>query len=288
MTDTDWPHRWDLLSRYRLIEIVALWEGRLTTNHLCHAFGIGRQQASRDINAYLRRVAPGNLVYDTRLKGYRPSPAFTPRVTAGVADEYLHLLNRDRDLRLRFESVGLRSANTEVLVLPIRNLDPAVLRPLIQAAREQLRVEVEYVSFNTPEPEVRVIAPHTLVFSGARWHLRAYCEKNRDYRDFVLSRFRGEADLMDTSPNPADADLAWNTGVDIHVVPDTRLDAHQRAIIERDYGMTDGRLSIRTRGALVQYMLQLLRVDPNILDAKPHAQQIIVENLAEIRRWLFA
>jgi predicted DNA-binding transcriptional regulator YafY len=147
---------------------------------------------------------------------------------------------------------------------------------------------VEYVSFNTPAPEVRVIAPHTLVFSGARWHLRAYCEKNRDYRDFVLSRFRGEADLMDTSPNPADADLAWNTGVDIHVVPDTRLDAHQRAIIERDYGMTDGRLSIRTRGALVQYMLQLLRVDPNILDAKPHAQQIIVENLAEIRRWLFA
>ncbi|MCX9562645.1 WYL domain-containing protein, partial [Vibrio cholerae] len=29
-----WPIRWDLLFRYRMIEIIALWEGRLTTNHL--------------------------------------------------------------------------------------------------------------------------------------------------------------------------------------------------------------------------------------------------------------
>ena len=54
MKKTDWPIRWDLLLRYRLIEIIALWEGRLTTNHICHSFGIGRQQASKDINTYLR------------------------------------------------------------------------------------------------------------------------------------------------------------------------------------------------------------------------------------------
>ena len=51
MKKTDWPIRWDLLLRYRLIEIIALWEGRLTTNHICHSFGIGRQQASKDINS---------------------------------------------------------------------------------------------------------------------------------------------------------------------------------------------------------------------------------------------
>jgi hypothetical protein len=26
----EWPLRWDLLTRYRLIEIVAQWEGRLS------------------------------------------------------------------------------------------------------------------------------------------------------------------------------------------------------------------------------------------------------------------
>ncbi|POC09693.1 WYL domain-containing protein, partial [Vibrio vulnificus] len=38
-----WPIRWDLLFRYRMIEVIALWEGRLTTNHLIKSFGIGRQ-----------------------------------------------------------------------------------------------------------------------------------------------------------------------------------------------------------------------------------------------------
>lgn len=49
----------------------------------------------------------------------------------------------------------------------------------------------------TPEAEIRLIAPHTLVYSGMRWHVRAYCDKNHDYRDFVLSRFRGVRELMD-------------------------------------------------------------------------------------------
>jgi hypothetical protein len=44
------PFGWEVLMRYRLIEIIALWEGRLTTNHLCNSFGIARQQASKGTN----------------------------------------------------------------------------------------------------------------------------------------------------------------------------------------------------------------------------------------------
>ena len=50
--------RWDLALRYRLIETVAWWEGRLTTNHLMQSFGISRQQASKDINTYINEHAP--------------------------------------------------------------------------------------------------------------------------------------------------------------------------------------------------------------------------------------
>ena len=32
--------RWDLALRYRLIETIAWWEGRLTTGHLMQSFGI--------------------------------------------------------------------------------------------------------------------------------------------------------------------------------------------------------------------------------------------------------
>ena len=70
--------RWDLALRYRLIETVAWWEGRLTTGHLMQSFGISRQQASKDINTYITEHAPKNLTYDKQLKGYMPSKQFKP------------------------------------------------------------------------------------------------------------------------------------------------------------------------------------------------------------------
>ena len=45
-------------------------------------------QASKDINNYLREVGIGNLEYDKYLKGYKPTGQFQPQVTQGLADEY--------------------------------------------------------------------------------------------------------------------------------------------------------------------------------------------------------
>ena len=145
--DPKWPFRWDLLLRYRFIETLALWEGRLTTRHLCDTFGIGRQQASKDINNYIREVAPRNLEYDKYLKGYKPTAEFEPRVTQGLADEYLHLMARNNELMNVFESLSLNVANVEVLSLPVRDVKPEVLRPIMQAARQQKRLEVETRKF---------------------------------------------------------------------------------------------------------------------------------------------
>lgn len=38
--------RWDLALRYRLIETVAWWEGRLTTGHLMQSFGSRRRRTA--------------------------------------------------------------------------------------------------------------------------------------------------------------------------------------------------------------------------------------------------
>ncbi|MEG6796428.1 WYL domain-containing protein, partial [Pseudomonas aeruginosa] len=79
------------------------------------------------------------------------------------------------------------------------------------------------------EVETRLIAPHTLIYTGMRWHVRAYCEKNRDYRDFVLSRFRGEPDLMDApSEHTRALDKGWNTPLTVVIAPDSRLKPEQR------------------------------------------------------------
>ncbi|EAQ99321.1 helix-turn-helix transcriptional regulator [Congregibacter litoralis] len=282
-----WPYRWDHLLRYRYIETISLWEGRLTTGHLTRCFGIGRQQASKDINFYLREIAPGNISYDKYLKGYRPSADFVPRVTRGTADEYLHLMSRDEQLMGVFESLPLATANVEQLTPPGRDVAPSILRPMIQAARARKRLEVDYVSLKNPDREGRIIVPHTLVFTGYRWHVRAWCEKNQGFRDFVLSRFRGDAEILDDSTYGEDQDSDWLQRVTIIVTPDPRLSKAQQEVIAHDYGMSDGKLRLETRATLVNYQLQLLQLDPRAHQDNPLAQQIVLENHEALTPWLF-
>lgn len=277
----------DTLMRFRLMEIIALWEGRLTTRHLCQSFQIKRQQASKDINRYLSEAAPGNLVYDTQLKGYKPTPAFAPRFTQGWSEEYLHALASQRDVAHSFSMLDLGFAQTDILQPPRRQVDPAILRALVQAARQGQKIDLGYVSLNSPAEESRIITPHTLVCTPLRWHVRAYCEKNRDYRDFVLSRFRGIHGVEGNSDNLKDGDLRWQQRVDIILAPDPRLTPYQRAIVEHDYAMQNGQRLLQVRSALLPYAIQLLNLDLHKIEARPEAQQIVVANLDEVRQHAF-
>lgn len=282
-----WPLRWELLMRYRLIEIVALWEGRLTTNHLCNSFGIARQQASKDINAYLRDIAPGNLIYDSKLKGYKPSSVFSPKVTSGLADEYLHVLSSTKDFAHTFSQLDLGFAHTEMLTPPLRQVNSIILRALVQAARESKKIDMGYVSLTSPDEESRIIAPHTLVCTPLRWHVRAYCEKNREYRDFVLSRFRGVNGIEGYAEMTKKQDKRWNTNVNIILVPDSRLSDYQKAVIAEDYNMIEGKRVIPVRSALIPYAIQALNLDLAKIEARPEAQQIVVANLDEVKQHAF-
>lgn len=279
--------RWDLALRYGLIETVAWWEGRLTTGHLMQSFGISRQQASKDINTYITEHAPKNLTYDRHLKGYVPNLKFAPKFIDNSASAYLHLLSENKERAPHIEGLALAYAHTEVLKVPDRSVRPDVLRPLLKACREGLRLECEYVSLANPVPETRLIAPHTLIYTGMRWHVRAFCEKNRDYRDFVLSRFRGEPDVLDVSEHVREQDAGWCTEVTVIIEPDPRLKPEQKAIVAQDYGMQREQLLIPSRGALVQYVLQRYQIDPNKIQAKAAAQQIVVANLEDLQQWIY-
>ena len=279
--------RWDLALRYRLIETVVWWEGRLTTGHLIQSFGISRQQASKDINTYINDHAPKNLTYDKQLKGYVPSKYFKPLFIDDSASAYLHLLNQTHSRAPHVEGLALAYAHTMVLEVPDRTIRPEVLRPLLRACRESEVIAVEYVSLANPVPETRLIAPHTLIYTGMRWHVRAYCEKNRMYRDFVLSRLRGQPEFERRTENLIEADEDWNTEIAVVIEPDSRLKPEQKAIIEADFGMEEGVLMIPTRRALVKYVLQRFQIDPKKLDPKAAAQQIVVKNLDELKPWLY-
>lgn len=266
--------------RYTFIELLAYWEGRINTRDLERQFGLSRQQSSTDINRY-KAFAPHNLVYDASRKYHCPAPEFQCLYIPSSVDMYLQWLETGQ---LPTHSHSTLTAN---LQLPARKIAPLVMRGLVAAIRQSQRLEVDYVSLNNPNHQGRIISPHSFVRTGLRWHLRAWCEKSRGYRDFVLSRFRGEPELLDAATFKAEGDVAWNTQVTVLLQPDPRLSPAKRAVLENDYQMQDGQLAITTRGCLVQYLLRELQVSTKVLDGTPEAQQLVCVNLLDIKQWLF-
>ncbi|SFL95959.1 WYL domain-containing protein [Marinobacter zhejiangensis] len=280
MKKTEWPIRWDLLLRYRLIEIIALWEGRLTTNHICHSFGIGRQQASKDINTYLRELAPNNLVYDRHLKGYIPADGFKPVVTQGLASEYLDLVSRHQNLSQTFESLDIGLPNSHLLRQPQPLARPELVRPLIAAIRQGRQLSAVYMSLDTPNPEHGILEPHTLVCSDRGWHVRGWCHNRQDYRDFLVTRFRAPMALLaERSEHTQQRDEQWNRRVTLVLQPNQRLDSHQRALIAHDYGMPTDQLRLDVRAALVPHLLRQMGLGPESASSNPllHPLEVATE-----------
>ena len=103
----------------------------------------------------------------------------------------------------------------------------------------------------------------------------------------VCSSVNDIPEIMDDSEHGVAGDTQWNTSITIRIVPDPRLRRDQKDVVEADYGMENGALEVSTRGKLVPYALKLLHIDPKEELADPTAQQIIVENRAEVLPWLF-
>lgn len=255
---------------YAYIEIISQWEGRLTVNQLQQKFGFGRTKAKKLLTEYYQ-AHPNNLIYDSSLKGHKPTAKFGPVYTQGVIDEYCR-------------NDHASNAGINLLEAPLRNIDPALIRPVLRAIRNQLRIDIGYHSLSSPDYESRIISPHSLVFDGLRYHVRAQCEKNGDHRDFVLSRFCYEAENLkpefegQSKFTKAD-DEQWNEILQLTIEADSRLSEIRQKIIGLDYQMqksTCGKWqrTIPVRAALAKYLLQRLRLDQ--YQQKPEAQQIVI------------
>jgi hypothetical protein len=274
---------WDL--HHQFIELMAYWQGKVNTTDLSQQFTISRQMAQKYLSVY-QRQCPGNLYYDASVKACLPSNDFTLNYISGDVAQYLDWLDQHKvaDDLVNASKVALTNAS---LSLPSRDVSPKVMRGLVNAIQQHKRIEVDYVSLTNPNREGRIIQPHVFVKTGLRWHLRAYCEKHQTFRDFVLSRFRGEPELLDKATHTGEQDGDWHNLINIVLAPDSRLSAAQKAVLEQDYRMHNGQLIIQTRAALAQYLLQEMQVNFKFHDKSPEAQQLILVNESDIKPWLF-
>lgn len=265
--------------RNYFIELLCYWEGRINATHIADQFNLSQTQAADVLKRY-RHAHVNYLVYNSSAKAYLPTPQFNPVSISRHAQEFLTW----------FASGQLEprcNEHVHVLHLPERQLEPLTLRAIVEAVRKGLRVDVEYRSFKKPNGEGRIIAPHAFVKTAGRWHVRAFCEQSGEFKDFVLSRFYGESQIMGSSPNGPAQDNAWNSWVTVNIAPDPRLSHERREILAQDYQIKGESKSLLVRGCLVNYWLRELQISPKTLDANPVAQQLICTNLDEVKPWLF-
>jgi len=278
--------RWGQERRLEFIDFRLRWDRTVNRGDLVDYFRISTQQASADLSMY-GKLAPGNLAYDRNLKTYRATPEFKPALTKDDAQRFLEQLASlsAGTLVSSASFVGWRPPH-DIVRFPTRQIPTGTLLRILWAIRDGDELRVVYQSMRRSAPTVRWIAPHALAFDGLRWHVRAWCKENGDFRDFVISRIQ-RIETSRKASVAAKGDIWWNTFVQVVLKPRVELSRAQNAAIQIEFGMTAGRLILSCRKALAFYLLRQLQLE-SLNPQPPAAQPLELVNRSELTEVLAA
>lgn len=270
-------------ARFKAIEYLTFWEGGVNASRLSRIFGIQPNVISKSISQY-RELHPGMLFYDAKdpEKLYTATSSFTPTYISPYWSSYVNfIVANGGDHISHLYGYG---AVTE-FITPICNPKPEITRVLLKAIRLGKAVQMDYRSRKNPEGLNRKIIPKALSHDGIRWHCRAFCCLRERYSDFNLGRIDNL--VIDAKPiTHRHEDIDWSTFVDIKVNAHPNLRDEEKALVLGDFGKKEG-FSLRTRGALVDYTIQFYRLSRDVETSSPDQHPLIVENIKELKPYLF-
>lgn len=277
------PRTWSQRQRYAFLENRLFWEGSVTRSDLIERFGISAPQASDDVAKYTS-VAPDNLIFDRGKRAFVATPEFEPVFAAPDARQYLTqlLLLADEAIDPRDSWLGHKPRHA-VMPRVRRRLARETLRPIVKAIRQRRAIEIRYQSMSAPESFQRWIAPHALVYDGARWHARSWCFKQSRFADFVLARMVSIGDDRLSNIDP-EIDREWQETFTMELAPHPGLSESQREAIEMDYGMVDGSVGIEMRLCMTHYFERHYGLDLPDAQLPPSRRQIVLKNRDELER----
>lgn len=261
--------------RLRIMEGVLAWEGEIGNARVRKLFGLQPVQASR-LLAEFRALMGDSIVVDGRAKVIKPaSPeSFETDVTL---DAYARqtLISEDSNPCL----VDARVDLTEV--------HPAVFALLRKAAMTKTGVVIGYASMTNPVFEERTIFPHSIIHIGRRWHVRGWCVRRKEFRDFTLGRISEAYAVPEATRHGIDDDLAWQHVVLLELAPHRLLTLQQQEVVMRENFNGAKKRRLPVRACLAQYAIQDLRaaIDPEF--EKPPQFQIEVTNPEQLKPTLF-
>lgn len=262
---TDSIKKWEVKRRLDAIERHLYWDGSVGRKDIIDHFGVSLQQVSADFKIYFGLIPDDQVRFNGSTKRYEPTDKFIPSLITPNLDDYARWS-------------GAINKPIEAVPLPLRTTSSHVVHVLTRAIYQSRCVKITYCSMSNPDGSVRTISPHSLVFNGNRHHVRAYCYKRSDFRDFVIGRIQAVDGLEGPSDHGKIHDDAWNTLVIVRIGPHPQLTSGQRKLIEKDFGMANGEAQIKMKQALLFYFLDQFKLDKDSISRPAVAQQIVLLN----------
>ncbi|NBX75135.1 MAG: WYL domain-containing protein [Proteobacteria bacterium] len=242
--------------RLAYIDLRLRYTGEVMRQDIVESYDIKSAAATRDFALY-KELAPKNLSYDKSEKRYIIGKWFSPlfeffpqQILPWIAGGYGDTVPLKNKAVIPNETTGIN-----------RTISGDVLAIISRGIYSKRIVEISYRSLSSGLT-VRSIAPFVLVANGDRWHVRAHDRKNKDYRDFSLSRII-DAKQTEEAITPSESyanDIQWNRIVELDLVPHPANIQHPDTI-EAEYGMQNGVLRTKIRAALVGYFLRRWNID---------------------------
>lgn len=275
--------------RFELLKTILRWEGRLNNSRVREFFELSSTRASEWIREF-RDLHPDWLSWDTTSRSYlatdelyehRPVDGGVEQDAASLT-QYLSLVGISHVTSPLSVTSSVWSAFPDLSVAP-----PQIFAQTAEAIRLGRRMKLIYRSMSTPNPHERIISPHSLVRAGRRWHVRAFCSTNQQFRDYALGRMDKPAVLKEPCERGAGEDVSWNTLLQVRLIAHPALHQFQRALVEFEYFSEMAARSDCCRAALVNYYIQDVRAAIDTERQCPPEYQLAVENIEELRQWLF-
>lgn len=252
------------------LETILTWEGSIDNERIRQLLDVKTVWASRLM---------GELTTRMRDRARRAS-AHAPLEFIGQSndrhspDEYLRVITHHDDKILTAQIEDAR-VDLSPIHLPIFSAS-------FSAARTGQGIKIVYRSMSSPSGRESIVFPHSIVRAPRRWHMRAWCEERKSFRDFTLGRIASIEPVDTPAPFTKIDDFEWNQTLELIIVAHPGLSEEQQEMIAAEYfpGTTAKLLCVRQ--CLASYVIQDLRLALDPSTQLPPEYQLVVSNAAKL------
>lgn len=254
------------------LETVLYWEGEIDNQRIRELLGVQPVWASKLMAELVKRVGK-HATKETSRSPLRLTPRALEKSKNRALDDYLRIV--------KAQCAGEKVVEDARLDLSV--VAPNVFVAIMQAIKNKNGLSIVYHSMNDPKGSERQIFPHALVRAPRRWHVRAWCAKRQEFRDFTLGRISSIVKFDEVAPYTRANDKEWNDTVSFYVTAHPSLSPEQQAIIAAEYypGASARRLVVRK--CLAGYIIQDLRLATDINKQTPPEYQLFVPEAKNLK-----